>query len=84
MSTAGMSVSTDQGTNLPPLGAPIGTPYRATPTGKIKGLQDRLRASHTSVTDAVKEIKMDGNKNSSIGIYTMIFGYILFSYLFNK
>jgi len=90
-STAGMPVSTDQqqGTssssshhhNVPTL-----TPYnlRATPTGKIKELQDRLRASHTTVSDAVKDLKMDGNKNSSIGIYTMIFGYILFSYIFNK
>jgi len=55
---------------------------RATPTGKIKELQERLQASNTNVTQAVKDIKVDGNQNSSIGFYTMIAGYIVLSYLF--
>jgi len=55
---------------------------QATPTGKIKELQDRLQVSNSSVVQAVKDIKSDGNKNSSMGFYAMIFGYILLSYLF--
>lgn len=66
-------------------GGPVtgsGTVMRATPTGKIKELQERLQASNTNVTQAVKDIKIDGNQNSSIGFYTMIAGYIVVSYLF--
>jgi len=51
-------------------------------TRKIKELQERLQASNSSVTEAVKDLKLDGNKNSSIGLYTMIIGYIVFSYVF--
>ena len=55
---------------------------RATPTGKIKELQEWLQASNTNVTQAVKDIKIDGTSNSSMGFYTMIAEYIVMSYLF--
>jgi len=65
-------------------GGPVagGAGMRATPTGKIKELQERLQASNTNVTQAVKDIKIDGTSNSSMGFYTMIAGYIVMSYLF--
>ncbi len=56
----------------------------ATPTGKIKELQDRLRASNTNVLKAAKDVQGDSNKNSSFGFYALIFGYIAMSYIFNK
>jgi len=59
-----------------------GAVMRATPTGKIKELQERLQASNTNVTQAVKDIKMVGEGKSNMGFYTMIAGYIVFSYLF--
>ena len=55
---------------------------RATPTGKIKELQEQLQASNTNVTQAVKDIKIDGTSNLSMGFYTMIAEYIVMSYLF--
>jgi len=58
------------------------TSQRATPTGKIKELQERLQASNSNVTQAVKDIKFEGNKSSSVGFYTMIIGYVVVSYLF--
>eukprot|EP00566_Odontella_aurita_P020980 CAMPEP_0113527530 /NCGR_PEP_ID=MMETSP0015_2-20120614/1346_1 /TAXON_ID=2838 /ORGANISM="Odontella" /LENGTH=357 /DNA_ID=CAMNT_0000425973 /DNA_START=211 /DNA_END=1284 /DNA_ORIENTATION=+ /assembly_acc=CAM_ASM_000160 len=68
------------------VGAPmqVGVPMRATPTGKLKELQDRLQSSNTSVVKAVDELKSEGSKNSSFGFYAMIMGYIAFSYLFSK
>ena len=54
----------------------------ATPTGKIREMQERLRASNSQVAQAVKDIKFDGNKSSSMGFYVMIIGYIAMSYLF--
>jgi len=54
----------------------------ATPTGKIKEMQERLQASNSQVTAAVKDLKLDGSKNSSMGFYVMIIGYIAMSYLF--
>eukprot|EP00565_Helicotheca_tamesis_P006710 CAMPEP_0185741454 /NCGR_PEP_ID=MMETSP1171-20130828/38965_1 /TAXON_ID=374046 /ORGANISM="Helicotheca tamensis, Strain CCMP826" /LENGTH=396 /DNA_ID=CAMNT_0028413423 /DNA_START=135 /DNA_END=1324 /DNA_ORIENTATION=- len=68
-------------------GSPVGAGGhipRATPTGKIKELQERLHASNTTVTQAVNQLKTDGSKNSSFGFYAMIFGYIVFSYLFSS
>lgn len=60
-----------------------GMSMRATPTGKIKELQERLQASNSNVTQAVKDLKSDGSKgNSSLGFYTMIIGYIVISYIF--
>jgi curved DNA-binding protein CbpA len=56
----------------------------ATPTGKIRELQQRLQASDAQVTRAVKDLQVDGKKNSSLGFYAMIFGYIAMSYFFNK
>lgn len=59
-------------------------PMRATPTGKLRELQDRLQSSNTSVVKAVDELKSEGSKNSSFGFYAMIIGYIAFSYLFSN
>ena len=55
---------------------------RATPTGKIKELQDRLRSSNTNVAQAVQQLKTDGS-SSNMGFYLMIIGYIAISYLFS-
>eukprot|EP01083_Nonionella_stella_P006203 18035_1 len=54
----------------------------ATATGKIREMQQRLQASNSQVTQAVKDIKIDGNKSSSMGFYVMIIGYIAMSYIF--
>lgn len=55
---------------------------RATPTGKIRELQDRLQTSNTNVAQAVKNLKSDGSSNN-MGFYLMILGYIVISYVFN-
>ena len=60
-------------------GAPMVGP---TPTGKIRELQDKLRASNTNVLKAVKDVQGEGNKNSSLGFYALIVGYVAMSYLF--
>lgn len=57
---------------------------RATPTGKIRELQEKLSTSNTHVVKAVQELKSDGKQSSSMGFYMMILGYILFSYIFQK
>lgn len=54
---------------------------RATPTGKIKELQERLQASNTNVTLAVKDIIVDRNSNSSIVFYTMIRDIHIYIYI---
>lgn len=56
---------------------------RATPTGKLKELQDRLQTSNTNVAQAVHQLKNEGNSSSNMGFYLMIIGYIAISYLFN-
>jgi hypothetical protein len=57
---------------------------RATPTGKLKELQDRLQHSNKSVAQAVQQLKSEGNKSSNnMGFYLMILGYIVVSYLFS-
>ena len=66
-------------------GAPVATGapmVGATPTGKIRELQDKLRASNTNVLKAVKDVQGEGNKNSSLGFYALIIGYVAMSYLF--
>lgn len=73
-STAGTPVSTDANVAVP-------MSLRATPTGKIRELQDRLQASNSTVTQAVKDIKGD-SKSSGFGFYTLIIGYIVMSYVF--
>ncbi|KAL7578595.1 hypothetical protein ACA910_009747 [Epithemia clementina (nom. ined.)] len=56
----------------------------ATPTGKIKELQDRLRSSNNTVAAAVQQLQSDGTgKSSNMGFYLMILGYIVISYMFN-
>ena len=55
---------------------------RATATGKLKELQDRLQVSNSNVAQAVQKLKKDENKNSSFGIYAMIIGYFFFSFMF--
>lgn len=57
---------------------------RATPTGKIKELQDRLHASNSTVQQAVGQLKSDNKSNSNFGFYAMILGYVAFSYIFNS
>lgn len=73
------------GNRLANVGTPAGGPVpRATPTGKIRELQDRLQASNTNVTQAVSQLKSEGSKSSSFGFYAMIIGYIAFSYIFSS
>lgn len=55
---------------------------RATPTGKIKELQDRLQYSNANVAQAVQSLQTDTSKSSNLGFYGMILGYIVISYLF--
>jgi hypothetical protein len=55
---------------------------RATPTGKIKELQQRLMTSNTNVAQAVQQLQSDGGKSSNMGFYVMILGYIAISYMF--
>jgi hypothetical protein len=60
-------------------------PVRATPTGKLKELQERLHHNSTNVAQAVQQLKGDGSKgNSNTGFYMMIIGYVLISYWFNS
>ncbi len=54
----------------------------ATPTGKIRELQDRLRASNTNVLKAARDVQGETGKNSSFGFYALIIGYVAMSYLF--
>jgi len=58
-----------------------GIPTKATPTGKIRELQDRLQHSNATVAQAVQSLKTE-NKSSNLGFYGMILGYIVISYLF--
>jgi hypothetical protein len=58
---------------------------RATPTGKLKELQERLQNSDKNVAQAVQQLKSDGSgKSSNMGFYLMILGYIAISYLFSN
>lgn len=58
---------------------------RATPTGKLKELQQRLQKSNATVAQAVTSLKSDGGgKSSNMGFYLMILGYIVISYMFNS
>ena len=59
------------------------TAARATPTGKIKELQDRLKTSNNTVASAVQSLQNDGGGKSNMGFYLMILGYIVVSYMFN-
>jgi hypothetical protein len=62
-----------------------GGPVRATPTGKLRELQDRLQHNSTNVAQAVQSLKGDGGKsNSNASFYLMIIGYVLISYWFNS
>lgn len=60
-----------------------GSMPRATPTGKLKELQERLQTSNATVAQAVNQLKTEGNKSSSMGFYLMILGYIVVSYMFS-
>lgn len=64
--------------------AVVGAIPRATPTGKLRELQDRLQVSNHNVTQAVQGLKTDSGKSSNMGFYAMILGYILISYVFNS
>ena len=70
------TTTTTSGTIRPMVGA--------TPTGKIKELQDRLRTSNTTVAQAVQQLQSgDGKSSNNMGFYLMILGYIVISYMFN-
>ena len=62
---------------------PAGAAARATPTGKIKELQDRLHVSNSTVQQAVGQLKSE-KSNSNFGFYAMILGYVAFSYIFSS
>lgn len=64
----------------PPAGGPVA---RATPTGKLRELQDRLHASDATVVQAVTQLKSE-KSSSSYGFYAMILGYVALSYIFSK
>ena len=64
-----------------PVTAEGGLASKATPTGKIKELQERLQYSNANVAQAVQSLKTE-NKSSNLGFYGMILGYIVISYLF--
>jgi len=81
LAAAGASGGSTAGLPAQTAGGPL---PRATPTGKIRELQQRLQSSNTSVVKAVDELKTGGTKSSSFGFYAMIVGYIAFSYLFNN
>jgi hypothetical protein len=57
---------------------------RATPTGKLKDLQERLHTSNSNVAMAVQSLKSDKSNNSNMGFYLMIIGYIVISYIFSN
>jgi len=64
---------------------PVST-LKATPTGKLKELQERLQVNHSNVASAVKQLHKDAgaqSNNSSFGFYAMILGYIVISYIFS-
>jgi hypothetical protein len=68
-----------------PSGGGVGHMLRATPTGKLKELQDRLQSSNTTVAQAVSSLKStEQSKSSNMGFYMMILGYIIISYLFSN
>lgn len=67
-------------THVSPSGGPSS---RATPTGKIRELQDRLQASNSTVAQAVTQLKSE-KSNSSLGFYAMILGYVAISYMFGN
>lgn len=60
-----------------------GSMTRATPTGKLKEMQDRLKSSNTNVANAVQQLQSDDGGKSNMGFYLMILGYIVISYVFN-
>jgi len=64
-----------------PVTADGGVASNATPTGKIKELQERLQYSNANVAQAVQSLKTE-NKSSNLGFYGMILGYIVISYIF--
>jgi hypothetical protein len=70
----------------PGSGATGGPMLRATPTGKLKELQDRLQSGSATVAQAVTSLKSttEPAKSSNTGFYMMILGYIVISYLFNN
>ena len=61
----------------------VSVPRGATPTGKIRELQDRLQSSNSTVQQAVTQLKTE-KSNSNFGFYAMILGYVAFSYIFSS
>jgi len=57
---------------------------RATPTGKLKELEVRLKQSNANVANSVAALKTEGSKGSGMGFYLMIAGYIAVQFFFNQ
>merc|ERR1712043_20085 len=72
---AGRAVPTG-GANATAGGAVVNPMARATPTGKIKELQDRLQTSNANVAKAVQQLNPETKQSSNFGFYAMILGYI--------
>jgi hypothetical protein len=58
-------------------------PTKATPTGRLRELQDRLQNPNSNVAQAVQSMQQEGKSSSNLGFYGMILGYIVISYLFS-
>ena len=58
------------------------TSFEATPTGKLRELQHRLKKNNDTVSAAVGALKTEGSKGSGMGFYLMIIGYVALSYAF--
>jgi hypothetical protein len=77
----GLRVAGPTTTGGMPVTADAQTP-RATATGKVRELQERLNHNNGTVAQAVQSLKTD-SKSSNYGFYGMILGYIVISYLFS-
>lgn len=81
-STANMPVAGSDENNIPSSSRIYNAYPRATPTGKLSELQQRLQASNVNVAAAVNQLKSDKSSSSNMGFYLMIIAYIGVSYFF--
>jgi hypothetical protein len=56
----------------------------ATPTGKLRELETRIKANNSNVANTVGALKADGGKGNGLGFYGMILGYVVLQYFFSK
>lgn len=68
-STAGLSAASD-------------VTARATPTGKIKELQNRLQPNKPNIAPTANQAQAKNTGSSSFGFYGMIIAYVAISYMF--